>query len=125
MAAKNLTLDWWRWEPAPTPRPRTIPITRMVLARNPNFRGETYPREGEPGDGPAGLLEDCGQPLPFVDAAVFTREKGRFPIGTSFFRGYYDASGISSDSFNQAVRVTVGGDVALDRRDAGHGASGS
>lgn len=113
MAAKNLTLDWWPVGTGPYTLAENDPNRRMVLARNPNFRGETYPCEGEPGDGPAGLLEDCGQPLPFVDAAVFTREKEAIPYWNKFLQGYYDASGISSDSFDQAVRVNVGGDVAL------------
>jgi len=89
------------------------PNRRMVLSRNPNFRGETYPCEGEAGDGEAGLLADCGKPLPLLDQAVFTREKEAIPYWNKFLQGYYDASGISSDSFDQAVRVNVGGDVAL------------
>ena len=85
----------------------------MVLERNPNFHGETYPCEGEPGDRAAGLLADCGKPLPLIDKAVFSREKESIPYWNKFLQGYYDASGISSDSFDQAVRFNVGGDVQL------------
>ena len=35
---------------------------RHVLERNPNFHGETYPCEGEPGDREKGYLADCGKP---------------------------------------------------------------
>ncbi|MBL8450530.1 MAG: ABC transporter substrate-binding protein [Dechloromonas sp.] len=113
MAAKNLTLDWWPVGTGPYVLAENDPNRRMVLARNPNYHGQAYPCEGEAADGPAGLLEDCGQPLPFIDFAVFTREKEAIPYWNKFLQGYYDASGISSDSFDQAVRVNVGGDVAL------------
>ena len=113
MAERNLTLDWWPVGTGPFMLSENDPNRRMVLSRNPNFHGQTYPCEGEPGDREAGLLDDCGKPLPFLDAAVFTREKEAIPYWNKFLQGYFDASGISSDSFDQAVRVNVGGDVAL------------
>jgi ABC-type transport system substrate-binding protein len=121
MAAKNLTLDWWPVGTGPYMLSENDPNRRMVLSRNPNFHGQSYPCEGEAGDRAAGLLEDCGQPLPFIDQAIFTREKEAIPYWNKFLQGYYDASGISSDSFDQAVRVNVGGDVALtdEMRDKG------
>lgn len=121
MAAKNLSLDWWPVGTGPFMLSENDPNRRMVLSRNPNFHGQVYPCEGEPGDRAAGLLEDCGKPLPFVDQAVFTREKEAIPYWNKFLQGYYDASGISSDSFDQAVRVNVGGEVGLtdEMRDKG------
>jgi ABC-type transport system substrate-binding protein len=113
MAARNLTLDWWPVGTGPYMLTENDPNRRMVLARNPNFHGQTYPCEGEADDRAAGLLADCGKALPFVDQAIFTREKEAIPYWNKFLQGYYDASGISSDSFDQAVRVNVGGDVAL------------
>ena len=121
MAAKNLTLDWWPVGTGPFMLSENDPNRRMVLSRNPNFHGQTYPCEGEAGDREAGLLEDCGKPLPFIEQAVFTREKETIPYWNKFLQGYFDASGISSDSFDQAVRINVGGDVALsdEMRDKG------
>lgn len=121
MAEKNLTLDWWPVGTGPYMLTENDPNRRMVLARNPNFHGQTYPCEGEAGDSKAGLLADCGKSLPFIDQAVFTREKESIPYWNKFLQGYYDASGISSDSFDQAVRVSVGGDVGLsdEMRDKG------
>ena len=122
MAAKNLTLDWWPVGSGPFMLTENDPNRRMVLTRNPNFAGrQTYPCEGEEDDREAGLLKDCGKPLPFLEQAVFTREKEAIPYWNKFLQGYYDASGISSDSFDQAVRVNVGGDVALtdEMRDKG------
>ena len=113
MAAKNLTLDCWPVGTGPYTLAENDPNQRMVLARNPDYHGQAYPCDGEAGDREAGLLADCGQPLPFIDEAIFTREKEAIPYWNKFLQGYYDASGISSDSFDQAVRVNVGGDVAL------------
>ncbi|MDQ5906635.1 MAG: peptide/nickel transport system substrate-binding protein [Pseudomonadota bacterium] len=113
MAEKNLTLDWYPVGTGPYMLVENNPNSRMVLARNPNFRGETYPCEGEAGDREAGLLEDCGKTLPFIERAIFSREKEAIPYWNKFLQGWYDASGISSDSFDQAVRINVGGDVAL------------
>lgn len=121
MAAKNLTLDWYPVGTGPFMLTRNDPNSRMILERNPNFHGETYPCQGEPEDALDGLLADCGKPLPFIDKAVFSREKESIPYWNKFLQGYYDASGISSDSFDQAVRLGVGGEVQLtdEMRDKG------
>jgi oligopeptide transport system substrate-binding protein len=121
MAEKNLTLDWYPVGTGPFMLAQNNPNSRMVLERNPNFHGETYPCEGDPGDAAAGLLADCGKPLPFIEQAVYAREKESIPYWNKFLQGYYDASGISSDSFDQAVRLAVGGDVQLtdEMRDKG------
>jgi ABC-type transport system substrate-binding protein len=89
------------------------PNARMVLARNPNFRGEPYPSEGEPGDAARGLLADAGKTMPFLDKAVYTREKEAIPLWNKFLQGYYDLSGIGSDTFDQAVRVNTEGEAGL------------
>jgi ABC-type transport system substrate-binding protein len=85
----------------------------MELVRNPNFRAEPYPAQGEPGDAESGLLRDAGKTMPFVERVVFSREKESIPYWNKFLQGYYDSSAIPSDTFDQAVRVAVGGDVAL------------
>ena len=113
MAEKNLTLDWYPVGTGPYMLVENNPNSRMVLVKNPNFRGESYPCEGEAVDRDAGLLDDCGKTLPFIERAVFSREKEAIPYWNKFLQGWYDASGISSDSFDQAVRINVGGDVAL------------
>jgi ABC-type transport system substrate-binding protein len=113
MAEKNLTLDWYPIGTGPYMLTENNPNARMVLRRNPNFRGETYPCDGEAEDRAAGLLGDCGKPLPFIDKVVFTREKEQIPYWNKFLQGYYDASGIASDSFDQAVQVGSGGEVSL------------
>ena len=111
MAEKNLTLDWYPIGTGPYLLAENDPNRRMVLERNPNFHGETYPTEGEPNDAAAGLLKDAGKPLPFIDKVVFSLEKESIPYWNKFLQGYYDASGISSDSFDQAVRISIQGEV--------------
>jgi len=113
MAERNLTLDWWPVGTGPYMLVDNNPNARMVLARNPNYRGEAYPCEGEAGDADAGLLADCGKTMPFIDRIVFSREREGIPYWNKFLQGYYDASGVSSDNFDQAVALTSQGDVAL------------
>ena len=113
MAEKNLTLDWYPVGTGPYMLAENDPNRLMVLERNPNFHGETYPAEGEPGDREAGLLKDAGKPLPFVDRVVFSLEKEGIPYWNKFLQGYYDTSGLSSDSFDQAVRVATGGEAEV------------
>jgi oligopeptide transport system substrate-binding protein len=113
MAARNLTLDAWPIGTGPYMLAENNPNARMVLVRNPNFHGETYPCEGEPEDLAAGLLADCNKSIPFIDKVVFTREKESIPYWNKFLQGYYDASGVSSDNFDQAVQMGGQGDVSL------------
>ncbi|MCK9991124.1 MAG: ABC transporter substrate-binding protein [Rugosibacter sp.] len=113
MVKKNLTLDWYPVGTGPYMLTENDPNARMVLRRNPNFRDERYPCEGEPEDQSNGLLKDCGKRLPLIDQVVFTREKEQIPYWNKFLQGYYDASGISSDAFDQAVQVIDGGEAAL------------
>jgi ABC-type transport system substrate-binding protein len=113
MVERNLTLDWWPVGTGPYMMVENNPNARMVLARNPNYRGEAYPCEGEPGDVEAGLLADCGKLMPFIDKVVFSREREGIPYWNKFLQGYYDASGVSSDNFDQAVSLTSQGEVSL------------
>lgn len=113
MLERNLTLDNWPVGTGPYVLAENDPNRRIVLQKNPEFRQELYPCEGEPTDQANGLLADCGKPLPLISRAVYSREKESIPYWNKFLQGYYDASGISSDSFDQAVRVSVDGDVGL------------
>ena len=113
MEEKNLTLDWYPIGTGPYMLTVNNPNRQMVLSRNPNFHGETYPTEGMPGDAERGLLRDAGKPMPFVDRMVYSLEQETIPYWNKFLQGYYDVSGISSDSFDQAVNVGGQGEVSL------------
>lgn len=113
MADRNLTLDWQPVGSGPFYLAENDPNRRMVLKKNPNFHGEAYPMDGDPADRETGLLIDAGKPLPLLDEAVYSLEKETIPYWSKFLQGYYDSSGISSDSFDQAVQFTSGGDPQL------------
>ena len=110
---KNITLDWYPVGTGPYMLTENNPNMQMVMERNPNFHGEVYPHEGEPGDREIGLLDDAGKVMPFIDKVVYTLEKEDIPYWNKFLQGYYDTSGISSDSFDQAISVGGGGEVDL------------
>lgn len=118
---RNLTLDWYPIGTGAYMLTENNPNMRMVLARNPNFRGARYPHAGEDGDAARGLLADAGAPLPFIERVVYSLEKENIPYWNKFLQGYYDSSGISSDSFDQAVQLGSGGEFALtdDMRERG------
>ncbi|MGR8946841.1 MAG: ABC transporter substrate-binding protein [Gammaproteobacteria bacterium] len=113
MKERNLTLDWYPVGTGPYMLTENNPNRRMMLEKNPNFRGEKYPTQGMPGDEDRGWLREAGKTIPFIDAAIYTLEKEAIPGWTKFLQGYYDSSGINSDSFDQAVQFSSDGDAKL------------
>ncbi len=80
--------------------------------------------EGEPGDRRGRAAADAGKTVPFIDKVVFTREKESIPYWNKFLQGYYDQSGISSDNFDQAVRIGIEGEASRHARRWRSAASG-
>jgi ABC-type transport system substrate-binding protein len=113
LAKKNITLDWYCLGTGAYMLTVNNPNRQMVLERNPNYHDERYPSDGEPGDVAQGLLADAGQPLPFIDRVVFSLEKESIPYWNKFLQGYYDRSGVLSESFDQAVRFSGSGDTEV------------
>ncbi len=113
LADKNVTLDWFPIGTGPYLLAENNPNRRMILTKNPNYHKELYPQEGESEDRDRGLLDDAGKQLPFIDKVVYILEKETIPYWNKFLQGYYDKSGISSDSFDQAVQFTGLGDAKL------------
>lgn len=112
LVKKNITLDWFPVGTGPYMMAENNPNRRMVMEKNPNFRGEAYPTQGMPEDKDNGMLLDAGQTMPFIDRIVFTLEKENIPRWSKFLQGYYDASGIASDNFDQAIQMG-GGQASL------------
>lgn len=110
---KNVTLDWYPVGTGPYMLTENNPNLRMVLEKNPNFHEERYPTDGMPGDEEKELLLDAGKKLPLIDKVIFTREKENIPRWNKFLQGYYDAAGIGSDSFDQAVQLSGQGEAVV------------
>ncbi len=113
LEAKNISFDWYPIGTGPFYLTENNPNLRMVLVRNPNFHGERYPDTGEPGDTRAGLLDNAGASLPFIDSAIYSLEKESIPRWNKFLQGYYDSSAIVSDNFDQVVQFGTGGEANL------------
>lgn len=111
MAQRNLSLNTWPVGTGPYMLSESIQNRRHVLARNPNFRGEPYPCEGEPGDKEAGLLRDCGKMTPFIDRVVFSIEKESIPLQGKFLQGYYDIPQLERGDHAVAMLVAAGDSV--------------
>lgn len=116
MEERNISLNWYPIGTGPFMLTENNPNLRMVMEVNPNFHGERYPSQGEPADFEAGLLADANRQLPLVHKAVYSLEKENIPYWNKFLQGYYDASGVTSDSFDQAIQFSSTGDVQLTER---------
>ena len=103
MAEKNFTLDWQPVGTGAYYLAENDPNRIMRLQRNPHFHDDFFPA-GHP---------DAGKRLPMVDEVVYTLEKEDVPYWNKFLQGYYDASGVSSDSFDQAIRMGADGEPDL------------
>jgi ABC-type transport system substrate-binding protein len=90
MAALGLTYDIWPVGTGAFMQSEYHQDREQVMVRNPNYHGETYPCEGAPGDKEAGLLDDCGKKLPFLDKIVVVAEREQVPQRAKFRQGYYD-----------------------------------
>ncbi|OYY92389.1 MAG: peptide ABC transporter substrate-binding protein [Hydrogenophilales bacterium 28-61-23] len=121
MAERNFTLDWQPVGTGAYYLAENDPNRVMRLEKNPHYRDDFYPADGDPGDAEAGLLADAGKRLPMVDTVVYSLEKEDVPYWNKFLQGYYDASGVSSDSFDQAIRMNADGepDLTEDMRQRG------
>ena len=78
----------------------------VVMVKNPNFREEFYPSQGQEKDRLSGLLDDAGKRLPFVDKVVMTLIEEDQPRWLQFLRGKIDATGIPKDNYGQAIDVS-------------------
>lgn len=110
---KNITLDWYPIGTGAYQLTINNPNRQMVLEKNPHFRGDLYPRDGDTEDMASGMLGDAGKPMPFIEKVVYNLETESIPYWNKFLQGYYDTSGINSESFDQAVQFSSQGDIGL------------
>lgn len=90
MAANGILFTKWPVGTGPYMLTEYVQDRSHTLKRNPNYRGEPYPCEGEPADKAQGLLSDCGKMMPFIDTIVSTIEKEKVPHKEKFRQGYLD-----------------------------------
>jgi ABC-type oligopeptide transport system substrate-binding subunit len=83
--------------------------SRIVLVRNPDYRSETYPSEGEgahddyPGDEALGLLEDAGKTMPFIDVVVYDIVPDYGHSWRALTDGRIDARGILTQKIEEVL----------------------
>ncbi len=75
----------------------------IEMVRNPNYRVDLYPSEGEPGDLERGLLADAGRAMPFVDRIIWRVVVEDHPRWLMFLQGDIDITSIPKDNFGQAM----------------------
>lgn len=113
MSDKNLTFDWYPVGTGAFFLSENNPNRRIVLDKNPNFRMQRFPENGSMTDSLHGYMKHKGEQLPLIDQAVYTLEKESIPRWNKFLQGYYDVSGISTDSFDQAIQTGPDGKPGL------------
>ncbi len=77
----------------------------MVFERNPEYRHGLYPTQGEPDDAEAGLLDDAGKPLPFIDVLHYECILEDMPAWLRFLSRQTDVSGIPRDVFDMVINA--------------------
>ncbi|MBU6260380.1 MAG: ABC transporter substrate-binding protein [Burkholderiales bacterium] len=115
MAERGLSADTWPIGTGPYMMAEYVRDRYHRLTRNPNYRGEPYPCEGEPGDRAAGLLADCGKRTPFIDNIVIVVEREKVPRQAKFRQGYYDNEVLDRNDTGMPYRVEMQDSEAVRR----------
>lgn len=113
MKKNNLSLDWYPIGSGPFMLAENNPNRQMILRKNPNYQAKFLPRFATADDEKAGYLKELGQPMPFLDKVIYTLEKESIPRWNKFLQGYYDLSGVTTDSFDQVIEIGPTGRPAL------------
>ncbi len=116
MSDNGLSLNQWPVGTGPFMMTEFVRDRRHVMKRNPNYRGEPYPCEGEPEDEKAGLLADCGKRMPFVDTLYVTIEKEKVPRKEKFKQGYFDVPEIERPDWGVDFRNDANNSDEVKRR---------
>jgi oligopeptide transport system substrate-binding protein len=83
---------------------------KIRLVRNPDFRPDFYPTDGQtasgsyPGDRALGLLTDAGKRVPFVDEIQFRYVDEQYTSWMLFLSKQVDAAGIPREAFESVIR---------------------
>jgi oligopeptide transport system substrate-binding protein len=83
---------------------------KIRFVRNPDFRPDYYPTEGQertaayPGDSALGLLADAGKRVPFIDEIHFRYVDEQYTSWMLFLSKQVDAAGIPREAFESVIR---------------------
>lgn len=113
MEDRNLNLSWYPIGTGPFMLTQNNPNSSMILEKNPNFTRYVFTEKPSKSDLEKGYTHFLTEPLPIVDKAIFRLEKESIPRWSKFMQGYYDTSGVSADSFDQAIRLDKRGEPLL------------
>jgi ABC-type transport system substrate-binding protein len=80
--------------------------SKIVMVRNPDFRLDLYPSEGEPGDANAGLLDDANKPVPFIDVIHWDYVAQEYAAWMRFLSKQTDVGGIPRETFQFVISPT-------------------
>jgi ABC-type transport system substrate-binding protein len=93
---------------------------RIEFVRNPKWaetgRIELYPSEGSEEDRAAGLLDDAGRPVPFLDRIVQYVVDDPATQWMMFLSGHFSFSGISRDNWDVVIKEDSGLDETLTKQ---------
>ena len=84
---RNISIDRFPVGTGPYRMDVYDPNMKIVLSKNENYHPDFYPAEGEPDDAEAGLLDDAGQRLPFIDKVIYKLEKEGVSYWAKFLQG--------------------------------------
>jgi ABC-type transport system substrate-binding protein len=73
------------------------------MVKNPSFRDDFYPADGEEADIESGILADAGKKLPLNDRIIMVLVQETPPLWFLFMQGKIDVSGIPKDNFAEAI----------------------
>ncbi|WP_423202841.1 ABC transporter substrate-binding protein [Legionella busanensis] len=113
MDDKNLSFAWYPVGTGAFMLSENNPNKRMILDKNPNFHEEYFPTNASKEDKQLGYAHHLGERLPLINQAIYTLEKEAIPRWNKFLQGYYDSSGISTDSYAQAIQINSQGKPIL------------
>lgn len=107
MGDKNLTFAWYPIGTGAFRLTTNNPNRQIVLEKNPNYREVYFPIKND--------KQESIPPrrLPLIDKAIYVLEKESIPRWNKFLQGYFDNSGISADSFDQAIHINKAGEAVL------------
>jgi ABC-type transport system substrate-binding protein len=105
MSDNSLSLNQWPVGTGPFMMTEYVQDRRHVMARNPHYRGDSYPCDGSAEDKTQGWLADCGKTMPFVDKIVSVIVKEKVPRKEMFKQGYLDVPEIERPEWGVDFRV--------------------